>query len=80
MSTMNSELPLPLEVDIEISVQQRMGSHPVRERGCERPRWGRPWCLALADRLLLLAVYYRTNLTKLAPLFGVSPATVCRVE
>ncbi|MFF3085861.1 transposase family protein [Streptomyces nojiriensis] len=33
------------------------------------------------DRVLLVAVYYRTNLTmrQLAPLFGVSPATVCRV-
>jgi hypothetical protein len=35
----------------------------------------------LAERVLLVAVYYRTNLTmrQLAPLFGVSPATVCRV-
>ncbi|WP_199553261.1 transposase family protein, partial [Streptomyces sp. N35] len=38
-------------------------------------------CLPLADRVLLVAVYYRTNLTmrQLAPLFGVSSATVCRV-
>lgn len=43
--------------------------------------WGRPWRLPLAERVLLVAVYYRTNLTmrQLAPLFGVSPATVCRV-
>jgi hypothetical protein len=35
----------------------------------------------LAERVLLVAVYYRTNLTmrQFAPLFGVSPATVCRV-
>jgi hypothetical protein len=53
----------------------------VRERGGEGPRLGRPWCLPLAERVLLVAVYYRTNLTmrQLAPLFGVSPATVCRV-
>lgn len=53
----------------------------VRERGGEGPRLGRPWCLPLAERVLLMAVYYRTNLTmrQLAPLFGVSPATVCRV-
>ncbi|WP_406292614.1 transposase family protein [Streptomyces sp. NBC_00624] len=53
----------------------------VRERGGDGPRIGRPWCLPLADRVLLVAVYYRTNLTmrQLAPLFGVSPATVCRV-
>ncbi|MFF8351801.1 transposase family protein [Cellulosimicrobium funkei] len=53
----------------------------VRERGGNGPGGGRPWCLPLADRVLLVAVYYRTNLTmrQLAPLFGVSPATVCRV-
>ncbi|MGW7277464.1 transposase family protein [Streptomyces sp. NPDC054844] len=35
---------------------------------------------AAAEQVLLVAVYYRTNLTmpRLAPLFGVSPATVCR--
>lgn len=34
-----------------------------------------------AERVGVVAVYYRTNLTmrQLAPLFGVSPATVCRV-
>ncbi len=37
--------------------------------------------LPLADRVLMVTVHYRTNLTmrQLAPLFGVSPATVCRV-
>ncbi|MFH9798342.1 transposase family protein [Streptomyces virginiae] len=53
----------------------------VRERGGNGPGGGRPWCLPLADRVLLVAVYYRTNLTmrQLAPLFGISPATVCWV-
>ncbi|MFB7057444.1 transposase [Streptomyces vinaceus] len=53
----------------------------VRERGGNGPGGGRPWCLPLADRVLLVAVYYRTNLTmrQLAPLFGISSATVCRV-
>ncbi|WP_329288450.1 transposase family protein [Streptomyces pseudovenezuelae] len=53
----------------------------VRERGGNGPGGGRPWCLPLADRVLLVAVYYRTNLTmrQLAPLFGCSPATVCRI-
>lgn len=53
----------------------------VRERGGEGCDWGRPWRLPLAERVLLVAVYYRTNLTmrQLAPLFGVSPATVCQV-
>ncbi|MFJ4759137.1 transposase family protein [Streptomyces sp. NPDC088763] len=53
----------------------------VRERGGDGPGDGRPWCLPLAERVLLVAVYYRTNLTmrQLAPLFGISAATVCRV-
>ncbi|MHA4820432.1 transposase family protein [Streptomyces aculeolatus] len=53
----------------------------VRERGGGGISRGRPWCLPLAERVLLVAVYYRTNLTmrQLAPLFGCSPATVCRV-
>ncbi|WP_406463165.1 transposase [Streptomyces sp. NBC_01622] len=52
----------------------------VRERGGEHPRMGRPWRLPLTERVLLVAVYYRTNLTmrQLAVLFGVCPATVCR--
>lgn len=53
----------------------------VREQRGDDLRIGRPWCLPLANRVLLVAVYYRTNLTmrQLAPLFGISPATVCRV-
>lgn len=53
----------------------------VRERGGNGTMQGRPWCLPLGERVLLVAVYYRTNLTmrQLAPLFGVSSATVCRV-
>ncbi|BDM74831.1 hypothetical protein HEK616_83180 (plasmid) [Streptomyces nigrescens] len=53
----------------------------MREWGGNGPGGGRPWCLPLAERVLLVAVYYRTNLTmrQLAPLSGVSSATVCRV-
>ncbi|BDM70150.1 hypothetical protein HEK616_36370 [Streptomyces nigrescens] len=53
----------------------------VRERGGNGPGGGRPWCLPLVDRVLPVAVCYRTNLTmrQLAPLFGISSATVCRV-
>ncbi|MFI9550482.1 transposase family protein [Nonomuraea endophytica] len=57
----------------------------VRERGGQGPGKGRgrgrPWCLALPEQVLLVAVYYRTNLTmrQLAPLFGICPATVCRI-
>lgn len=53
----------------------------VRERGGDGPRIGRPCCLPLAGRVLVVEAFYRTNLTmrQLAPLFGVSPATVWRV-
>lgn len=42
---------------------------------------GRQWSLALPDRVLLVATYYRTNLTmrQLAPLFGVTTAAVHRI-
>jgi hypothetical protein len=44
-------------------------------------RPGRPWSLPLADRVLLIAVYYRTNLTmrQVAPLFGIKQAAVHRI-
>lgn len=53
----------------------------VRERGGNGTMQGRPWSLPLAERVLLVAVYYRTNLTmrQLGPLFGVSSSTVCRM-
>ncbi|WP_251096653.1 transposase [Streptomyces sp. Caat 7-52] len=49
------------------------------EAGRVRP--GRPWGLAVEDRLLLVAAYWRTNLTlrQLAPLFGVSKSAADRV-
>jgi Transposase DDE domain/Helix-turn-helix of DDE superfamily endonuclease len=42
---------------------------------------GRQWSLPLADRVLLVAAYYRTNLTmrQLAPLFGIKTAAVHRI-
>ncbi|WTO87405.1 transposase family protein [Streptomyces nigra] len=42
---------------------------------------GRPWCLPLAERVLVVAVYHSTNLTmrQLGPLFGISSSTVFRV-
>ena len=42
---------------------------------------GRQWSLPLADRVLLVATYYRTNLTmrQLAALFGVKTAAVHRI-
>ncbi|MFF1815270.1 transposase family protein [Streptomyces sp. NPDC058251] len=53
----------------------------VRERGGNGTLRGRPWSLPLAERVLMVAVYYRTNLTmrQLGPLFGVPSSTVCRV-
>lgn len=46
----------------------------LRREGAATVRPGRPWSLPLEDRVLLVAAYWRTNLTlrQLAPLFGVS--------
>ncbi|WP_433264780.1 transposase family protein [Actinosynnema sp. CS-041913] len=56
----------------------------VAERGGDAIADGRPgrqWRLDLADRVLLVATYWRTNLTmrQLGPLFGVSHAAAHRV-
>src|SRR5205823_7074127 len=47
----------------------------------DRARKGRPWSLTLEDRILLVAAYWRTNLTlrQLAPLFGVSKSAANRI-
>ena len=44
-------------------------------------RKGRPWSLSLEDRVLLVAAYWRANLTlrQLAPLFGVSKSAADRI-
>jgi len=44
-------------------------------------RRGRPWSLVLPDRVLLVATYWRTNLTmrQLGPLFGVSHSAAHRI-
>jgi hypothetical protein len=44
-------------------------------------RKGRPWSLPLEDRVLLVAAYWRTNLTlrQLAPLFGISKSAAGRI-
>lgn len=44
-------------------------------------RRGRPWSLPLEDRALLVAAYWRTNLTmrQLAPLFGISKSAAGRM-
>ncbi len=56
----------------------------VAERGGDAIADGRPgrhWRLDLADRVLLVATYWHTNLTmrQLGPLFGVSHAAAHRV-
>lgn len=53
----------------------------VAARGGEQTGTGRRWGLTLADRVLLIAVYYRTNLTlrQVALLFGVSKSAAHRV-
>jgi hypothetical protein len=56
-----------------ITVLRREGADPVRK--------GRPWSLPLEDRALLVAAYWRTNLTlrQLAPLFGISKSAADRI-
>ncbi|MFJ8478421.1 transposase family protein [Kitasatospora sp. NPDC094011] len=74
--------PLWVETFTGLRVRQFEGlERVVRERDGNGPGGGRPWCLPLAERVLVVAVYYRTNLTmrQLASLFGISSATVCRV-
>ncbi|MFE2186417.1 transposase [Streptomyces sp. NPDC059455] len=53
----------------------------VRRRGGGKPTGGRPWALPLEDRILLVAAYWRTNLTmrQLGPLFGISKSAADRV-
>jgi Transposase DDE domain/Helix-turn-helix of DDE superfamily endonuclease len=53
----------------------------VRRRGADVRRPGRPWGLPLEDRVLLVAAYWRTNLTmrQLAPLFGISKSAADRL-
>ncbi|QXJ25886.1 transposase family protein [Actinomadura graeca] len=53
----------------------------VAGRGGEQTGTGRRWSLPLADRVLLIAVYYRTNLTlrQVALLCGVSKSAAHRM-
>ncbi len=49
--------------------------------GADAPRPGRPWSLQPEERVLLVAAYWRTNLTlrQLAPLFGISKSAADRI-
>jgi hypothetical protein len=53
----------------------------LRREGADAVRRGRPWCLPLEDRVLLVAAYWRTNLTlrQLAPMFGSSKSAADRI-
>jgi Helix-turn-helix of DDE superfamily endonuclease/Transposase DDE domain len=53
----------------------------LRRGGADPVRRGRPWSLPLDDRVLLVAAYWRTNLTlrQLAPLFGISKSAADRI-
>ncbi|MFE7444523.1 transposase [Streptomyces chartreusis] len=63
----------PRQFDKLITELRREGADPV----CK----GRPWSLPLEERVLLVAGYWRTNLTlrQLAPLFGVSKSAADRI-
>ncbi|MFE7332074.1 transposase [Streptomyces sp. NPDC057565] len=53
----------------------------MRCESTDQVRKGRPWSLTLEDRVLLVAAYWRTNLTlrQLAPLFEVSKSAANRI-
>ncbi|WP_079080718.1 transposase [Streptomyces ardesiacus] len=53
----------------------------VQRESAAGPRTGRPWGLSLEDRILLVATYWRTNLTmrQLALLFGTSKSAADRI-
>lgn len=53
----------------------------LRRAGADTVRRVRPWSLPLEDRVLLVAVYWRTNVTlrQLAPLFGVLKSAADRI-
>jgi hypothetical protein len=53
----------------------------LRREGADAVRRGRPWSLPLEDRVLLVAAYWRTNLTlrQLAPLCGISKSAAHRI-
>ncbi len=66
---------LPQPADMRLGA----GCGPVRcPAGVQR---GRPWRLPLADRVLLVATYWRTSLTlrQVAALFGVSKSAADRI-
>lgn len=60
------------QFDKLITALRREGADPVRK--------GRSWSLPMEDRVLLVAAYWRTNLTlrQLAPLFGISKSAADR--
>jgi hypothetical protein len=53
----------------------------VQRESAAEPRLGRPWGLPLEDRILLVAAYWRANLTmrQLALLFGISKSAADRI-
>ncbi len=53
----------------------------MRSESTDQVRKGRPWSLALEERILLVAAYCRANLTlrQLAPLLGVSKSAANRI-
>ncbi|MGW1801742.1 transposase [Streptomyces sp. NPDC001984] len=53
----------------------------LRREGADPVRKGRPWSLPLEDRVLLVAAYWRTNLTlrQLAQRFGISKSAADRI-
>jgi hypothetical protein len=53
----------------------------LRREGADRPLRGRPWGLCFQDRVLVVATYWRTNLTlrQLSAVFGFSKSAAAHV-
>jgi hypothetical protein len=66
-------VPIPRQLVKLITAPRRKGADPVRK--------DRPWSLPLEDRVLLVATYWRTNLTlrQLVPLSGIPKSAADRI-
>lgn len=75
----------PVTVELHSGLRARTFARLItrlRREGAARPLRDRPWGLSFEDRVLLVATYWRTNLTMrhLAAVFGVSKSAAAPDE
>ncbi len=70
-----------LLAELEVAWKEARQKRQQRQRRRRRPGAGRKRKLALADRLLVMRIYYRTYVTQdfLGFLFGIDKGTACRI-